>query len=153
MARPGTRISDEGYRTHISGNPFGFIKAGHGGRVASNGWEAQAGGRKAHPLPLIAAHMNGSRFLACIADPSRFELLQHLAAGPRCVNDLAAATGQSQSNVSHHLKRLRDCGFAAYDRDGKQNVYRLAHGAVGQLLAQIEKTRAAIAPLCVAEVC
>jgi DNA-binding transcriptional ArsR family regulator len=101
----------------------------------------------------MANHMNSSRFLTCVADPSRFELLQHLAAGPQCVNDLVAATGQAQSNVSHHLKRLRDCGFVSFDRDGKQNVYRLSDPAVADLLAAIERTRAAIEPLCVAEVC
>ena len=65
--------------------------------------------------------MNRDLFLACVADPTRFALLEQLATGDACVNDLVEATGQSQSNVSHHLRQLRDCGFVDYTRDGKSN--------------------------------
>ena len=58
--------------------------------------------------------MNRDLFLACVADPTRFALLEQLATGDACVNDLVEATGQSQSNVSHHLRQLRDCGFVDY---------------------------------------
>ncbi len=82
--------------------------------------------------------MNRDLFLSCVADPTRHVLLQELRAGDRCVNDLVEATGHSQSNVSHHLKQLRDCGIVAYERVGKENRYRLAHAAVADVLAAVD---------------
>jgi len=97
--------------------------------------------------------MNNGLFLACVADANRFALLRRLAEGDHCVRDLVEATGHSQSNVSHHLRRLRDCGFVTYERDGKQNRYRLSHPAVADFVRAAEATRQAIAPLCSSEAC
>ncbi len=93
--------------------------------------------------------MSVDLFLSCIADPSRRQILEHLRDGS-CVKDLVDATGQTQSNVSHHLARLRSCGLVNYERIGKENHYRIAHPAVTDALDAA--TRAADAlPLC--EVC
>lgn len=97
--------------------------------------------------------MNQALFLSCLADRTRLGLLNALQAGEACVNDLAAATGHSQSNVSHHLRQLRDCGLVAFDRDGKRNVYRLAHPAIGEVLSAADRAAEALAPLCHCEVC
>lgn len=97
--------------------------------------------------------MNNSLFLSCVADPTRYTLLEHLARGDACVRDLVAATGHSQSNVSHHLQRLRECGFVTFDRDGKSNRYRLAHASVADFVAAVGKTTEALTPLCACEVC
>lgn len=94
--------------------------------------------------------MNRDLFLSCVADPTRHALLRELLRGDRCVGDLAAATGHSQSNVSHHLRQLRTCGVVAYERNGKENHYRLAHAAVADALTAIDRAAAAL-PDC--EVC
>lgn len=95
--------------------------------------------------------MNRDLFLACVADPTRFALLEQLAAGDACVSDLVDATGQSQSNVSHHLKQLRECGFVDFTRDGKSNRYHLAHPEVAAFLAAADRASAALTGAC--EVC
>lgn len=95
--------------------------------------------------------MNRDLFLACVADPTRFALLERLADGDLCVNDLVDATGQSQSNVSHHLKQLRACGFVDFTRDGKSNRYHLAHPEVAAFLQAADRAAAAVASVC--EVC
>ncbi len=93
--------------------------------------------------------MSVDLFLSCIADPSRRQILEHLRNGA-CVNDLVNATGLTQSNISHHLARLRSCGLVAYDRVGKENHYRIAHPAVTQALDAAHRAADAL-PMC--EVC
>lgn len=63
-----------------------------------------------------------------LGDPSRMALIAELARGDRRVNDLAAATGLSQSNVSKHLACLWDCGLVERERRGREIHYRLVDG-------------------------
>jgi DNA-binding transcriptional ArsR family regulator len=60
-----------------------------------------------------------------IAEPRRRELVDLLARGERPVNDLVAATGLTQPQVSKHLRVLRDVGVGAARDRGRQRVYRL----------------------------
>lgn len=94
--------------------------------------------------------MNRDLFLSCVADPTRHALLRELLGGDRCVGDLVAATGHSQSNVSHHLRQLRACGVVRYERSGRENRYRLGHPAVADALHAIDRAAATL-PDC--EVC
>jgi len=55
-------------------------------------------------------------------------LVEQLARGDRRVNDLAAATGLSQPNVSKHLACLWDCGLVERERRGREIHYRLVAG-------------------------
>jgi ArsR family transcriptional regulator, cadmium/lead-responsive transcriptional repressor len=69
-----------------------------------------------------------------LGDPSRLALVEQLARGDRRVNDLATATGLSQSNVSKHLACLWDCGLVERERRGREIHYRLVDG-LPELLA------------------
>lgn len=69
------------------------------------------------------------------ADPSRLVLLEELCSGERCVSDLVAATGLTQSNVSGHLACLKDCGLVVSRQEGRFVFYRLADPQVAAVLA------------------
>ncbi len=69
--------------------------------------------------------MSAHLLFQCMADPSRLAIMDAIVAGTACVRDLVDATGQSQSNVSHHLAKLRDCGLVDFERIGKENHYRV----------------------------
>jgi DNA-binding transcriptional ArsR family regulator len=59
-----------------------------------------------------------------LADPSRCRLVMALIeAGELCVCDLAATLGMTESNVSHHLRLLRDNGIVKGRRQGKMVYY------------------------------
>lgn len=59
-----------------------------------------------------------------LADPSRCRLVMALIeAGDLCVCDLAATLGMTESNVSHHLRLLRDHGIVKGRREGKMVFY------------------------------
>lgn len=88
--------------------------------------------------------MNRDLFLSCVADPTRHALLRELRHGDRCVGDLVEATGHSQSNVSHHLRQLRTCGVVRFERNGKENHYRLLHPAIATALDAIDQAAQAL---------
>jgi rhodanese-related sulfurtransferase/DNA-binding HxlR family transcriptional regulator len=60
------------------------------------------------------------------ASPRRLELLDLLAQGPRNVEELASASGQSSANTSQHLQALHAAGMVTRRRDGVRVRYALA---------------------------
>ncbi len=88
--------------------------------------------RPAVDLPLKAKLFRG------LADPSRLAILDLLKKGPKCVYEIAAATGLSQPNTSAHLACLEDCGLVEKERQGKFIYYRIAHKEAITLLNQAE---------------
>jgi len=75
--------------------------------------------------------------MACIGEASRFRLVQALLGGARCVTDLAADVGLSQSCTTRHLQALERRQVVCGAREGKRVMYRLCHEepALGSLLA------------------
>jgi rhodanese-related sulfurtransferase len=68
---------------------------------------------------------------------SRLELLDLLAQGPRTVESLAAHTGQTVANTSHHLKALRTARLVESEKSGLYVTYRLADALVGEFLLHL----------------
>jgi rhodanese-related sulfurtransferase len=60
------------------------------------------------------------------ASPRRLELIDLLAQGPRGVEELARASGQSTANASQHLQALHSSGVVTRERDGTRVRYALA---------------------------
>ena len=60
------------------------------------------------------------------ASPRRLELIDLLAQGPRGVDDLARASGQSTANASQHLQALHAAGMVSRKREGTSVRYSLA---------------------------
>jgi DNA-binding transcriptional ArsR family regulator len=60
-----------------------------------------------------------------VAEPQRRQILDLLAAGELPVNDLVALLGQSQPQVSKHLRVLREVGLVDVRDEGRQRLYRL----------------------------
>jgi DNA-binding transcriptional ArsR family regulator len=60
-----------------------------------------------------------------VAEPRRRQILDLLAAGELPVNDLVAALGVAQPQVSKHLRVLREVGLVTVRDEGRQRKYRL----------------------------
>jgi DNA-binding transcriptional ArsR family regulator len=60
-----------------------------------------------------------------VAEPRRREILDALVAGERPVNELVAALGLAQPQVSKHLRVLREVGAVRVREDGRRRLYRL----------------------------
>ena len=69
--------------------------------------------------------------MACLGDASRFRLVKVLIGGQRCVTDLAAEVGLSQSCTTRHLQALEKRRVVEGTRVGKKVMYRLRHEEPG----------------------
>ena len=69
-----------------------------------------------------------------LSDAGRLRLLLALLEGEMCVCDLAAASGQSESSVSHALRLLRAHRVVRVRRSGRMSYYSLEDAHVRVLL-------------------
>src|SRR5687767_4645714 len=76
-------------------------------------------------LPGPGALLGLAELFAALGDPTRLRIVAALAAHELCVCDLAAAVGQTESAVSHHLRLLRELGLVQSRRDGRLVYYTL----------------------------
>ena len=74
-----------------------------------------------------------------VAEPRRRQLLDALAEGERSVNDLVAAVGIAQPQVSKHLKVLREVGLVAVREEGRHRLYRLEAGPLQSIHTWLER--------------
>ena len=65
---------------------------------------------------------------------NRLELLELLAQGERCVEDLATVSGLSVANTSRHLQQLRQAGLILSRKQGLKVFYRVSGDDVIALL-------------------
>lgn len=71
-------------------------------------------------------HISYNQFFATLAGDSRLDILQYLRAnGPKNVTEIAQATNQEQSAVSHSLKKLLACSCVNVEAQGKSRQYSL----------------------------
>jgi DNA-binding transcriptional ArsR family regulator len=89
-----------------------------------------------HPIPEDLADLIARRFRA-LGDPLRVRMLDLLRDRELSVNELAAALGAGQQNVSKHLAVLADAGMVARRKDGTHVYYRIADEGVFALCEQI----------------
>ncbi|NNG19979.1 helix-turn-helix transcriptional regulator [Naumannella sp. ID2617S] len=83
---------------------------------------------------VASAVVDAAEVFALLGDVNRLRLLLELLPGERCVGDLALATGQSESAVSHALRLLRAHRVVAARREGRRAYYRLQDAHVRVLL-------------------
>lgn len=94
--------------------------------------EAREGRAKGSPSETESRQSKQALFEAiavmgkAFASPRRLELLDLLAQGPRTVDELARASGQSSANASQHLQALHAAGVVARRREGTRVRYSLA---------------------------
>lgn len=84
-----------------------------------------------------------ARVMKALAHPTRLFVIEHLAAGERCVCELQAEIGADMSTVSKHLAQLRDAGLIRDERRGNQVFYSLRATCVPRLFACIDALREA----------
>ncbi|SDN07235.1 ArsR family transcriptional regulator [Lentzea albidocapillata subsp. violacea] len=71
--------------------------------------------------------------LKVLADPLRAQILQLLAGEALCTCHLVEETGAKQTNVSNHLKVLREAGFVDTEPCGRFTYYRLRPDALRRI--------------------
>jgi rhodanese-related sulfurtransferase len=97
-----------------------------------------SGSRQAKDALFEAIAVMGKAF----ASPRRLELIDLLAQGPRSVEELARAAGQSTANTSQHLQALHASGVVTREREGTRVRYALAGEDVLQLWLELRDASA-----------
>ena len=72
-------------------------------------------------------------------DSTRIKILSVLFDGERCVQEIADATGASQSAVSHQLRILKQARLVRNRRQGKQVCYCLSDDHVKTILGMAKE--------------
>ncbi|MGE5765483.1 MAG: ArsR/SmtB family transcription factor [Mycobacterium leprae] len=68
-----------------------------------------------------------------VADPLRARIVELLADEQLCTCHLVDLTGARQTNVSNHLRVLREAGLVETERAGRYTYYRLRPDALAAL--------------------
>lgn len=68
--------------------------------------------------------------LRALADPLRRQIVELLAGEQLCTCHLVELTGAQQTNVSNHLRLLRDAGLVETEAAGRYTYYRLRPDAL-----------------------
>ena|ERR1041385_5840977 len=66
-----------------------------------------------------------ARHFRLLGEPMRLKILQTICQTPRTVNDIVAAVGATQANVSKHLSLLATAGIVTREKDGQCVYYGL----------------------------
>lgn len=71
------------------------------------------------------SHKESANFLKMLAHPTRLMILEELAKGMKCVNDIEELLELRQPNISQHLAMLRHGGLVDFCQKGKKRCYFL----------------------------
>jgi DNA-binding transcriptional ArsR family regulator len=88
------------------------------------------------PVPDELVELIARRFRV-LEEPLRIKLLDRLREGEASVNELAAALGASQQNVSKHLTLLAEAGIVGRRKQGTHVYYRIVDEGVLELCEQV----------------
>jgi len=83
--------------------------------------------------------MTNAKAFAALADPTRRDVFERLAAGPRAVGDLARELPVSRPAVSQHLKVLKEAGLVSDRPHGARRVYQIDPQGLGQMRAWLDR--------------
>ena len=78
---------------------------------------------------------------AALADPTRRQIIESLAAGESSFGALADQFAMSRPAVSQHLKVLREAGIVTARADAQRRIYRLNDKSFDEVDAWLGKVR------------
>lgn len=81
-----------------------------------------------------AARERAVRLFKALGDEARLRTLEMLVGRDACVSELAEASGEQISTVSHRLRLLRSEGLVNRRREGRHIYYSLADKHVFELI-------------------
>ncbi len=79
--------------------------------------------------------------LAALGEPNRFRIVELLRTGPRAVSEIGGRLKLRQSQVSQHLKVLKDIGLVEAERSAQQRLYGLRRQPLKQLHDWLDRYR------------
>jgi DNA-binding transcriptional ArsR family regulator len=81
----------------------------------------------------------GNAAFAALSDPTRRQVLERLAEGPRAVGELAQGLPVSRPAVSQHLKVLKRAGLVSDRQEGAKRIYAIDPNGLGAMRAWLDQ--------------
>ena len=88
-----------------------------------------------------------ARFLRCIGEATRLQILKLLAGGEKCVGEIVKSLNKEQSLISHHLRALKECNIVIAKQKAQKIYYQLTDPRLAELVFKSEVLMKEI-PLC-----
>jgi ArsR family transcriptional regulator len=88
-----------------------------------------------------------ARFLRCIGEPTRLQILKLLADGEKCVGEIVEVLNKEQSSVSHHLRALKEYYIVTARQQAQNIYYNLTDTRLAKLVIDSESLMTEL-PLC-----
>jgi len=86
----------------------------------------------------MTAEENQARFLRCIGEPTRLQILKLLTGGEKCVGELTTVLNKEQSLISHHLRALKECNIVKDRQEAQKVYYKIMDGRLARLIIDSE---------------
>ncbi|OKK03806.1 transcriptional regulator [Streptomyces sp. CB03234] len=83
-----------------------------------------------------------TELIRVLADPLRLRIVTLLARETLCTTHLVEETGARQTNLSNHLKVLREAGVVETEPCGRFTYYKLRPDVIAQLAGQFAELAA-----------
>jgi ArsR family transcriptional regulator, arsenate/arsenite/antimonite-responsive transcriptional repressor len=99
-------------------------------------------GKASDYSPLPAPRFD-SATLRLLAEPTRAAIVALLATEQLCTCHLVTELGASQTNISNHLRVLRDAGIVTASPHGQYTYYALVPGVMAKMAEQFRDLAAA----------
>ncbi len=80
-----------------------------------------------------------STFFNLLSTGSRLDIITTLHEGEKSVTEICNSVNFERTNVSHQLKRLKECSFIFVRKEGKKRIYSLNLETVKPILDLAEK--------------
>lgn len=80
-----------------------------------------------------------AKILKALADETRLRILKFLKDGEKCVCEIVPYIGTSQSNVSQHLKILKNANIVTDRREGRSIYYSVVDERIFECLELLEQ--------------
>lgn len=79
------------------------------------------------------------KILKALADETRLKILGFLEDGEKCVCEIVPYIGTSQSNVSQHLRILKEANIVMDRKEGRSIYYRVVDESIFPCLETLER--------------
>jgi len=87
-----------------------------------------------------------ARFLRCVGEPTRLQILKLLAEGEMCVGKLASVLNKEQSLISHHLRAFKECNIVKDRQEAQKVYYKLTDDRLASLIIESEALMIRLSP-------
>ena len=86
----------------------------------------------------MSSEIDQARFLRCIGESTRLQIIKLLADGERCVSEITKTLDREQPLVSHHLRALKQCNIVEERQEAQKVYYRLTDDRLARLVHDSE---------------